>query len=625
MVTRDKILLLFYMVAIQLTLHQIPFHVSTLSPFTVAVTATAASVDDLENNGHKNSTLTDNSFEKRMIVSIEGVVDQVSAEFSPYDATYRQTEWSSVEKKIADGDEESNGSQDSIPIETSRKAYLNHVNLIETNPSMQYDIHPADVLSATSTAIEDGYGKSVSVDALKNPLYMKEIEGRKRHGAPCVDAAPDCLHFVENMNSLDNATSVKKLCNEFAWNGKKVSDICPVSCNVCNPNVVGKRSGLMQRKPPHHDLLMGDLILRQKSKKSNTVVHSEESLDSIFLHTIHETKIERVRATADLSDHFMGHTYSVECTNRNSDCSIWAVEGACEQRPKKMNRMCGAACQTCHLNYYSFSDSSSHSASFANDYSVTTTPYRRLDLMGVFEAIKLGRVGARYDPSVYEYVDQERLAVVPVISFEHFLSPQECQHYIGLIESWTQFSKSDSYEDVGEKTELSTFTSSLCDGVCMKHPLTRSLYRRAAKVTGAPESSIDNISFEKFENKQFQSIHRKWDPFEARSKGGSRIVSIYLFLNSLEDESGGELQFPYLKLSFAPKEGRAIMFPNAKSFHSSEYHPSFSILEQERMTALRQVEVIGDLPKYGVLITFREHSVRGPKLNPAMQYLSELK
>mmetsp|Transcript_60340 Transcript_60340/g.70547 ORF Transcript_60340/g.70547 Transcript_60340/m.70547 type:complete len:784 (+) Transcript_60340:408-2759(+) len=115
------------------------------------------------------------------------------------------------------------------------------------------------------------------------------------------------------------------------------------------------------------------------------------------------------------------------CKNRHEYCAKWAaVDGYCETRPKIMRSICAPACHVCHLNPNWFDDdvalqywerptttTSTQGNGNANQTSrsgnstkaqllktVIMTPYKRMDLQGIFHAIEY----ELYHPRIWAFM-----------------------------------------------------------------------------------------------------------------------------------------------------------------------------------------------------------------------------
>eukprot|EP00814_Leptocylindrus_danicus_P018226 CAMPEP_0116006848 /NCGR_PEP_ID=MMETSP0321-20121206/1965_1 /TAXON_ID=163516 /ORGANISM="Leptocylindrus danicus var. danicus, Strain B650" /LENGTH=151 /DNA_ID=CAMNT_0003475465 /DNA_START=454 /DNA_END=906 /DNA_ORIENTATION=+ len=109
--------------------------------------------------------------------------------------------------------------------------------------------------------------------------------------------------------------------------------------------------------------------------------------------------------------------------------------------------------------------------------------------------------------------------------------------------------------------------------------LSESLYAKVSDLTGAPRTNIERISLEK----RNSSDNYKWIPNEDLKGGGSRVLMIYISLNTVPEALGGKLEFASMKKEFAPVQGQAILIPCVRGlYHRYEIDiDTYSFLEEE--------------------------------------------
>ena len=311
---------------------------------------------------------------------------------------------------------------------------------------------------------------------------------------------------------------------------------------------------------------------------------SNETMQEKFSYMMKLSKYRRVESAIKLGERYAEGQGSVNCANRHENCAIWASEGLCEKNPQKMFRMCGPICQGCHL---------------MKEESWQQTAFRRKDLVGVFEGIKFGALSKDLETSFYEYIEMD--SFVPVVFVDNLLQAEDCDSYINFIESWSDF-------EIVNDGNKSSYQVKSCHHACREESLTKKLIERIIKLTGVSEENIEDFTFEKYENGNFQSSKMLWSPYQENKDGGSRVMSIYLFLNTIEEDQGGSMELPLLNLSFRPKRGTAVLFPVVKLMDSQVEDDTLSVLQGDIRTALENKPIFDNV-KYSVLITIREYPV----------------
>mmetsp|Transcript_111784 Transcript_111784/g.216582 ORF Transcript_111784/g.216582 Transcript_111784/m.216582 type:complete len:383 (+) Transcript_111784:73-1221(+) len=82
------------------------------------------------------------------------------------------------------------------------------------------------------------------------------------------------------------------------------------------------------------------------------------------------------------------------------------------------------------------------------------------------------------------------------------------------------------------------------------------LEKRLACLAGMSVDHLEGLVGVRYEPGQFFTLHHD---------GSHRPVTIFLYLNDLPEEEGGETRFPLLGLKFAPRRGTAVMWSNVGS------------------------------------------------------------
>lgn len=389
---------------------------------------------------------------------------------------------------------------------------------------------------------------------------------RRKLVGPCMDLRSDCSQYAEG--------GAARQCKDDSY----IQKLCPETCNICNPHMT-LVSGVEQRVPIYSDLDGTDNDIHTITADSDVLRTRSRNVQKQY----------RVREIIERSEHYVREFYSETCKNRHEDCAIWTVEGACELRPDEMRQKCGPACQNCHLN-----DPSKQ------------TPFLRKDMAGIFQKIELlDLVGSDYDAHVYEQ-DGYFITVL-----DDFLSKEDCLKYIEYIQSHDHFrggGGSNVITIADEDTQLADWTERL--------------YAKVSEITGAPRTNIERISLEKHNaTSETLADTYEWIPNELLKGGGSRVLIIYIFLNSVPEDFGGELEFANMNEEITPIQGRAILIPCVKSlyYRYESDGDTYSSLEEEVKASFRHtplskpsasdplvVESATETSKYGMFVYVRE-------------------
>jgi prolyl 4-hydroxylase len=155
-----------------------------------------------------------------------------------------------------------------------------------------------------------------------------------------------------------------------------------------------------------------------------------------------------------------------------------------------------------------------------------------------------------------------------VIQFDNIVNETEAQRLIDL-------GNDEGYKrsaDVGEAQPDGTFDSSVNDGRtstnawcmkdCMDDPTTVLVHDRMENITGIPRTNYENLQILQYEEHQYYHEHNDFIEYQVDRPCGSRILTFYIYLNTLPDDGGGGTNFPKLDLTVTPKLGRAILWPS---------------------------------------------------------------
>lgn len=154
-----------------------------------------------------------------------------------------------------------------------------------------------------------------------------------------------------------------------------------------------------------------------------------------------------------------------------------------------------------------------------------------------------------------------------IVRVDGFLSLEECRELMDLGEPKLRRSTVQGTGDGGSggtnviSRERTSWTANL------EKSQTKTLRRieeRAAILSGYPVSNIEPVQIVRYE--PGQQYKRHWDYFvpgtegarEALARGGQRRVTIFAYLNDVEE--GGETHFTDINLKVSPKVGSAVLF-----------------------------------------------------------------
>ena len=319
-----------------------------------------------------------------------------------------------------------------------------------------------------------------------------------------------------------------------------------------------------------------------------------DKIMDVIVRTIHymENDIHGPNATHNLSTNLLA-----ECRNKHQDCAFWAAISECEKNPSYMKINCSPSCQTCVLL-----DIANRCPPLGDDVRpgllpgemnamferiVTTAPGNQSNTDFVIDegmtnyTVIVHSRPTPLDVGVEPIISEKRDLHEPpwVITFENFITVDECRHLIDLGYK-SNYKRS---EDVGhalpdgtftaKKSETRTSENAWCSSSngCRNDTVVTRIHDRIAKVTGvAPENSED-FQVLKYEPGQFYRAHHDYIPHHRDRRCGPRILTFFLYLSDVDE--GGATNFPKLEIAVKPKAGRALLWPSVLDSNPKEKEP----------------------------------------------------
>lgn len=158
--------------------------------------------------------------------------------------------------------------------------------------------------------------------------------------------------------------------------------------------------------------------------------------------------------------------------------------------------------------------------------------------------------------------EDPKMVVVP-----NFLTSMECSHLRelanghfsrSLVGSLTYDKPSDELAGVNASKICAAQASTRTSVSCMLRPAqTHIMDRIEHRLAGLAKLPLDTLE---------RTVVVRYHPgqqFSEHHDGKFRPLTVFVYLNELEDGAGGDTFFPHLGLSFIPREGCAVLWPNA--------------------------------------------------------------
>ena len=174
----------------------------------------------------------------------------------------------------------------------------------------------------------------------------------------------------------------------------------------------------------------------------------------------------------------------------------------------------------------------------------------------VHEVRRCGRVlrQVRTSPNVFE--------------IDNFLTAGECEHLMAMVEKQKRKFKASFTECEDNVKVVSTErTSTYIHLKKGANSIVRTIERRAAEIVGATSQNVEPLQLVSYTNGQKFNLHH--DAATLCDDGSCsevvpprRVATLFVYLNTMEDESVGHTEFPRLSLSVRPIACKAVLWSN---------------------------------------------------------------
>jgi len=326
----------------------------------------------------------------------------------------------------------------------------------------------------------------------------------------------------------------------------------------------------------------------------------EERMDKVDDYMWESYNDPEVRPLIDSNHH--------QCSDRDASCLQAALLGDCERLPYQMMERCGPSCMNCDKMLYQ------RRCPYDNYAPEAWAPG---DLDRMFSRIVAEANGrySDYDVTVWSQPEMTDAEIVAhpdgmfadkpwVLSFENLLKDDEVERLLELAEADGYERSDDGGEYIDGKlvtyyTKGRTSYNSWCAG-CDNDPHGRDVLARIEEITDIPRTNFELMQMLRYQKTQHYHLHHDLDHYEVPRQPGPRIATFFLYLSDVEE--GGETHFPHLNLTFTPKRGRALLWPNVLDFDPFSPDPR---TEHQAMPVVKGI-------KFAANIWAHQHDWVGP-------------
>lgn len=189
----------------------------------------------------------------------------------------------------------------------------------------------------------------------------------------------------------------------------------------------------------------------------------------------------------------------------------------------------------------------------------------------------------------------------PIYELSNFLEPSECEWIIEHAKTKTQRSTTvidDQLVYSAGRTSQTAFLTK--DGTLSTEEILKKVQLKAAALSWFPISYIEAINATYYQAKEFFGPHH--DSFEdakgQKGPAGDRLLTYFVYLNTVPEGKGGRTIFPDLDLKIQPEQGKCIFWPNTNG-------------TQFFKETLHEGETLEEGEKWGLNIWIRENAFTG--------------
>jgi prolyl 4-hydroxylase len=172
------------------------------------------------------------------------------------------------------------------------------------------------------------------------------------------------------------------------------------------------------------------------------------------------------------------------------------------------------------------------------------------------------------EPATEVSVVNDRSLPPWVITFDNFLTPEECDDMVQLGYK-SGYKRS---EDVGAEKEDGTVGAKKSTGRtsenawcssrdgCRDEDVAQRLHNRMSQVMGISPENSEDMQLLRYEVGQFYQTHHDYIPHQRDRQCGPRILTFFIYMSDVD--AGGGTDFPDLGITVMPKKGRALLWPS---------------------------------------------------------------
>ena len=164
-----------------------------------------------------------------------------------------------------------------------------------------------------------------------------------------------------------------------------------------------------------------------------------------------------------------------------------------------------------------------------------------------------------------------------IISLDNFLSDKEVDRLLEIAEDYGYERSDDGGEYLDDGTfqtyhmDIRTSYNSWCHN-CYNDLIGLHILNKIENITHIHKKHYNFLQILRYTKGQKYDIHHDYDYYTIPRQPGPRILTFFMYLSDVDE--GGGTNFPNVGITFKPKKGRVILWPNVLNDNNMEDDPS---------------------------------------------------
>ncbi|KAL7513319.1 hypothetical protein ACHAXN_010715 [Cyclotella atomus] len=395
----------------------------------------------------------------------------------------------------------------------------------------------------------DSQDASCSVDSNQEVFTVQEPVKQKQF--ICKDLHENCQEWSKISFNNDEPDACRV-------NSAYMTQHCAMACDACDQFYLGFRLS---------EMVEGGLSITPFCQDENfdcrqLAAQGECENNPLYMNMFCEASCgicseERfgVKQSMHKGDSAKRATVRHHCLNKNPDCTLWAAGGECDKNERYMKSMCAPACLSCDY----LGDTSEDCPGLPECMPL----WKPGDLNVFFETIVDNANG---NGEYYRQFNPKALSRPKTKSDGSDGGVENDGAWLVLLDNFITDEEAERIIEIGHGQGFERSRKAVHSGEGRvtegEHHLIHvaRVLERIANTTNSTIHHSEHLQLVRYETGQFYVGHDDFIPYQLDLPCGARIMTIFLYLNDVED--GGGTRFTELDITVQPKRGTALLWPN---------------------------------------------------------------